>query len=105
MENAYQDGSFGFKPLNDYILIEPIRPPVRQGGLIVASTEVLKPNRGRVLAVGPGKVHEKTGKQEIIPVKVGDVVVFTPGAIQELTVEGRVLTLVTAGSLVGCAAE
>lgn len=101
MDNVYQDGDFGFKPLNDLILIEPIRAAVRQGGLIVASAEVLRPTRGKVLAVGPGKPHEKTGKIEPIPVKAGDVVLFTIGSIQEVKVEGRTLSLINASALLG----
>jgi chaperonin GroES len=105
MKNTYTNGTFGFKPLNDLILIKPIRPPVRQGGLIVASAEMMKPNRGHVLAVGSGKVNEKTGKVEDIPVKVGDVVMFTPGSIQEVKVEGHTLSLIKAGDLLGVEVE
>ena len=102
MNNTFRDGTFGFKPLGDLIVIEPLRPAVKTAsGLIVAAAEVINPIRGKVLAVGPGKVNVKTKLIESIPVKEGDVVIFTSGAIHEVRIEGRILHLIPATSLLG----
>jgi chaperonin GroES len=101
MQTTYVQGNFGFQPLRDLIVIQPIVPPVRQNGIIVASVEALKPNRGRVLATGPGKVEPKTGKLVEVPVKPGDIVTFVPGSIQHVKVDGHDLDLVPATALLG----
>lgn len=75
----------GVYPLNDMILIDPIYPNLRQGGVLVVSAELSKVTMGIVLGVGPGKVDEKTGERKVPPYTVGDIILFLAGSIQEST--------------------
>ncbi|MCB9016457.1 MAG: co-chaperone GroES [Lentimicrobiaceae bacterium] len=72
------------KPLADRVLIEPAAAEVKTaGGIIIPDTAKEKPQRGTVVAVGPGK------KDEPVTVKVGDVVLYGKYAGTEISVEGK----------------
>ena len=65
------------KPLNDRVLV--VREEEEQksaGGIIIPDTAKEKPQRGKVVAVGPGKMG-KNGKRSAMGVKVGDRVLFS----------------------------
>jgi len=65
-----------FRPLHDRILIKRIEEEeVRRGGIIVPDTAKEKPQEGKVIAVGHGKVTEE-GKKIPLDVKAGDRVLF-----------------------------
>jgi chaperonin GroES len=71
------------KPLADRVLIEPAQAEEKTaGGIIIPDTAKEKPQRGSVVAVGPGK------KDEPMTVKVGDNVLYSKYAGTEITVEG-----------------
>lgn len=88
-----------FKPLHDLILVELIKPDATKGGILIASEEHLKPTKGKVLAVGPGK-YEK-GVLVEVPVKVGDMVTWSKGAVQTYKVDGEDFNVVPASQLIG----
>jgi chaperonin GroES len=70
-------------PLNDRVIIQPA--PAEQktaGGIIIPDTAKEKPQRGVVVAAGPGK------KDEPVTVKVGDTVLYGKYAGTELQIEG-----------------
>jgi chaperonin GroES len=72
------------KPLADRVVIEPSAAEVKTaGGLIIPDTAKEKPQRGTVVAAGPGK------KDEPVTVKVGDVVLYGKYAGTEITVDGK----------------
>lgn len=74
------------KPLEDRILIEPLKEERKRGGIILPDTiEKERPEKGRVIAVGPGKLGEN-GKRMAMPVKKGDVVLFTKYGPNEIKV-------------------
>ena len=59
------------KPLGDRVLIEPAAAEEKTpGGIIIPDTAKEKPQKGTVVAVGPGK------KDEPMTLKVGDVVLY-----------------------------
>jgi len=65
------------KPLADRVVIKVIEETESSpGGIILPDTARERPQRGEVLAVGPGKMG-KDGQREPMDVKVGDVVLFT----------------------------
>ena len=71
------------KPINDRIVIKPAPAEEKtKGGIIIPDTAKEKPQRGEVVAVGPGKEDIK------MTVKVGDVVLYGKYSGQELTDEG-----------------
>ncbi len=77
------------KPLSDHILLEPIREDKKKGGIILPDTvEKEKSEKGRVVAVGPGK-RDKDGKRTPLEVKKGDLVLFTKYGPNEVKVNDK----------------
>ena len=76
-------------PLSDHILVEPIREEKKKRGIILPDTvEKEKPIKGKVVAVGPGKLDEK-GNRVPMSVKVGDNVLFKKYGPDEIKVEDK----------------
>ncbi|MFH1097179.1 MAG: co-chaperone GroES [Candidatus Desantisbacteria bacterium] len=64
------------RPLGDRVIVKRIEGEEKsKGGIIIPDTAKEKPQKGEVLAVGPGKVTEK-GDKIAMDVKVGDKVLF-----------------------------
>ena len=63
------------KPLHDRILVERVEEEVRKGGIIIPDTAKEKPQQGKVIAVGPGRVDDD-GKRIALDVKKGDSILF-----------------------------
>ena len=73
-----------FKPINDRVVVQPAPAEEKTaGGIIIPDTAKEKPQRGKVVAVGPGKDDNK------MTVKRGDVVLYGKYAGQELSYEGN----------------
>jgi len=71
------------KPVNDRVVIKPAKAEEKtKGGIIIPDTAKEKPQKGKVIAVGPGKDGNKP------TVKKGDVVLYGKYAGQELSYEG-----------------
>ncbi len=71
------------KPINDRIVIKPAPAEEKtKGGIIIPDTAKEKPQRGEVIAVGPGKEDVK------MTVKPGDIVLYGKYSGQELSHEG-----------------
>jgi len=72
------------KPLGDRVLVEPQAAEEKTAsGIIIPDTAKEKPQKGHVVAVGPGK------KDEDMEVKVGDTVLYGKYSGTELTVDGK----------------
>lgn len=72
------------KPLADRVLVEAAPAEEKTAfGIIIPDTAKEKPQRGRVVAAGPGK------KDEPMSVKVGDTILYGKYAGTEITVEGQ----------------
>ncbi len=64
------------QPLADRLVVKPIeREEVTKGGIVLPDTAKEKPQEGKVLAVGPGRLSED-GKRIVMDVKVGDTVIY-----------------------------
>jgi chaperonin GroES len=76
--------AINIKPLADRVLIEPKEAEEKTAsGLYIPNTAKEKPQRGTVVAAGPGK------KDEPMEVKVGDEVLYGKYSGTEITVEGK----------------
>jgi chaperonin GroES len=76
------------KPLNDRVLVLRIEEDDKtSGGIIIPDTAKEKPQQGKVVAVGPGKLDEK-GVRLPMAVKDGDLVLFGKYAGTEIKIEG-----------------
>lgn len=72
------------KPLADRVLVEPAAAEEKTpGGIIIPGTAQEKPQKGKVVAVGPGK------KEEPLVVKIGDHVLYGKYGGTELTLAGK----------------
>ncbi len=78
------------KPLNDRVFIEPVEEEkTTKSGIVIPDTaDKEKPIKGKVAAVGPGKLDEK-GHRVSMSVKVGDIVLFKKYGPDELEVDGK----------------
>jgi len=79
------------KPLGDRVLIEPITEEsekTKSGIYLPETAEKERPMKGRVVAVGAGKLLD-SGKRQPLSVKTGDMVIFTKYGPTELKVEGK----------------
>src|SRR5436309_7110932 len=64
------------RPLDDRVVVEPLEAEEKTpGGILLPDTAKQKPQRGRVLAVGPGKMSEK-GDRTPVSVSKGDEVLY-----------------------------
>jgi chaperonin GroES len=76
------------RPLHDRIIVERIEEEeTSSGGIIIPDSAKEKPQQGKVVAVGKGRI-EKDGKVTPLDVKAGDTVLFGKYAGQEIKVEG-----------------
>ncbi|MGI8824727.1 MAG: co-chaperone GroES [Chloroflexota bacterium] len=74
------------QPLGDRVVIKALeQESQRPSGIYVADTAKEKPQKGTVLAVGPGKWED--GKQEPMNVEVGDTVLFAKYAGTEIKLD------------------
>ncbi len=85
----------GIIPLNDKIVVERLEADDKTaGGIILPDTAKEKPKQGKVLAVGEGKALDN-GQRAAIQVKVGDRVLFTSYAGNEVNVDGKEYLVMT----------
>ena len=64
------------RPLDDRVVVEPVESEERTaGGIVLPDSAKEKPQRGRVLAVGPGKLLD-SGRRGELSVNVGDEVIY-----------------------------
>jgi len=68
-------GKVKVKPLQDRILVERIEEEVKKGGIIIPDSAKEKPQQGKVIAVGSGRVDD-SGKKIPMEVKKGDIILF-----------------------------
>jgi chaperonin GroES len=79
-----------FKPLSNHLFIEPMEEEqTTKSGIVLPDTaEKEKPVKGKVLAVGPGKLNDK-GERVPMSVKVGDIVLFKKYGPDEFELDGK----------------
>ncbi len=77
------------RPLQDRILVKRVEEEDKsKGGIIIPDTAKEKPQEGKVIAAGKGKVAEN-GKLQPLDVKKGDRVLFSKYAGTEVNIEGE----------------
>jgi len=76
-------------PLDDRVVVEPMdAEEMTAGGIVLPDSAKEKPQRGKVVAVGPGRLLD-SGERSAVSVKVGDHVLFGKYGGTELEVNGR----------------
>ena len=81
------------QPLGDRLVVKPIeQEEVSRGGILLPDTAKEKPQEGKVLAVGPGRLSDE-GNRLPMDVKVGDIVVYAKYGGTEIKVEEEELMI------------
>ena len=87
--------SINFKPLGSRVVVEPIeQDEITPSGIVLPETAKEKPQKGNVLAVGPGDRDD-----EGMDVKKGDVVLFAKYSGTEIKVDGKKLLILRESDL------
>ena len=91
------------KPLADRVVVEPIeQEEITAGGIVLPETAKEKPQKGTVLAVGPGK-FENSALVEMT-VKEGDEVLFAKYAGTEIKLDGKKVLILRESDLLAIVA-
>jgi chaperonin GroES len=78
------------RPLEDRVVVQPSEAEERTaGGIVLPDTAREKPQRGTVVAVGPGKLLEKSGERAQMSLKVGDKVIYGKYSGTEIEIDGE----------------
>jgi chaperonin GroES len=97
--------AMNLKPLGSRVVVEPVeQEEVTAGGIVLPETAKEKPQKGKVLSVGPGD-RDEDGKYIAMDVKVGDVVLFAKYGGTEIKVEGKKLLILRESDLLAIVEE
>lgn len=82
------------KPLYDKIIVQPTKvEDITRAGIVLPDTAKEKPQQGKVLAVGSGKIDD--AKRIPLEVKVNDVIIFSKYAGDDIKVDGEELKIIS----------
>ena len=85
--------AISIKPLGNRIVVEPIEEEeITAGGIVLPETAKEKPQKGKVLAVGPGERNDE-GEYMPLEVKEGDTVLFAKYSGTEIKYDGKKLLI------------
>lgn len=85
--------TISMKPLGSRLVVEPIeQEEVTAGGIVLPETAKEKPQKGTVLAAGPGDRNDK-GERVALDVQVGNTVLFAKYSGTEIKYEGKKLLI------------
>ena len=91
--------SISLKPLGNRVVVEPIeQEEITAGGIVLPETAKEKPQKGKVLSVGPGD-RDEDGKRIPMDVKDGDTVLFAKYAGTEIKMDGKKLLILRESDL------
>ena len=77
------------RPLDDRVVVEPLEAEEKStGGILLPDSAKQKPQRGRVIAVGPGKLRDN-GERSALSVQKGDEVLYGRYSGSDVEVDGR----------------
>jgi chaperonin GroES len=81
------------RPLDDRVVVEPLEAEEKTaGGILLPDTAKQKPQRGKVVAVGPGKTRDN-GERVALSVKVGDEILYGKYSGNEVEVDSKELKI------------
>ncbi len=89
------------EPLGDRVVIKPTpREEVSKGGIVLPDTAKEKPQEGKVIAVGPGRLTDD-GTRIAMEVKKGDKVIYSKYAGTEFKLDVDELVIMREGDILG----
>jgi chaperonin GroES len=87
------------EPLGDRVVIKPTpQEEVSKGGIVLPDTAKEKPQEGKIIAVGPGRLTEE-GNRIAMEVKKGDKVLYSKYAGTEFKLDGEELIIMREGDI------
>jgi chaperonin GroES len=100
-----EEVQMNLKPLGSRVLVEPIEAEeVTAGGIVLPETAKEKPQKGKVLSVGPGD-RDEDGDRIAMDVKKDDVVLFAKYGGTEIKVDGKKLLILRESDLLAIVEE
>jgi len=91
--------AINLKPLGSRVVVEPIeQEDITASGIVLPETAKEKPQRGKVLSIGPGD-RDEDGKRIAMDVSVDDTVLFAKYAGTEIKVDGKKLLILRESDL------
>lgn len=91
--------SITLKPLGNRVVVEPVeQEEITAGGIVLPETAKEKPQKGTVLAIGPGD-RDEDGKRIPLDVKEGDTVLFAKYSGTEIKLDGKKLLILRESDL------
>ena len=89
------------RPLDDRVVVRPLEAEVvSAGGIVLPDTAKEKPQRGEIIAIGPGRMLDN-GDRGGLSVKVGDQVFYGKYAGTEVKVDGEELKIMRETDILG----
>jgi chaperonin GroES len=89
------------QPLGDRVLVQPLEEKeVKKGGIIIPDSAKEKPQEGKVIALGTGKLDDD-GKKIPFTVKKGDIVLISKYGGTEVKLDGETYTLLREDDILG----
>jgi chaperonin GroES len=85
---AKKEATLTLKPLDDRVVVQALEAEEKTtGGILLPDTAKQKPQQGKVIAAGPGRLSDK-GERLALGVKVGDTVLFGKYSGSDVEVNG-----------------
>jgi len=89
------------KPLGDHVIVKPLTEEVTKSGIVLPDTvDKEKPEKGEVIAVGPGAWDKHGEKRVPLSVKVGDKVVFKKYSPDEIKIDDEEVLVLSESDLI-----
>ncbi|ACA60499.1 co-chaperone GroES [Candidatus Desulforudis audaxviator] len=89
------------RPLGERVVIKPLPlEEVTKGGIVLPDTAKEKPQKGEVVAVGPGRLLDN-GQRVAIDLKVGDQVLYSKYAGNEVKIDGEEYLILRENDVLG----
>jgi chaperonin GroES len=105
MEGSAQVREDQMRPLHDRVIIKRIDKELKTAsGIVLSDGGVEKPDRGEVIAVGPGK-YDDNGNIQLLSVKVGDMVLFGKYSGQAFKIDNQELLTMRENDIIGLVEE
>jgi chaperonin GroES len=93
------------KPLGNRVVVEPLEEEdITPGGIVLPETAKEKPQKGTIIAVGPGD-RDEHGNRMPLEVSVGDTVLFAKYSGTEIKVDGNKLLILRESDLLAIIQE
>lgn len=98
---AKGDKALKLRPLDDRVVVQPLEAKeTTAGGIILPDSAREKPQQGKIIGVGPGRLND-AGERTALVVKVGDVVLYGKYAGTDVEVDGTEYKILRETDLLG----